>query len=185
MQRVFNDQNGFIQRERLLDEIECSQLGCPHGSFDRPVPRDHDHHGIRRDLAHFGKNLQAIHSGQPNIEQHNRDFPFQKQFQRLLAAGYRFSGEISVLENPLDGSLDSFFIIDDQNNRARHREPIVLRKQAHWPELLEPASALRQLAVDRNLNWGRRVQDFQVCASGKSMIIFVPSGTLGSARTIP
>ncbi len=61
-QRIFDDQNNFFQGKRLLDEVECAELGGAHGRFDAGMSGNHHDHGIHAILANAFQRFQAVNA---------------------------------------------------------------------------------------------------------------------------
>ena len=59
-------------RERLLDKIGGAELGGSDGTLDVGVARDHDHRHPRLLGFDPAQQLDAVHLGHPDVEQHDR-----------------------------------------------------------------------------------------------------------------
>ena len=57
---IFNQNQSFLYGQRLFQKIECTQLGCANGRFNRPVTRDDDHLGRIFEFADLLQGFEAI-----------------------------------------------------------------------------------------------------------------------------
>ncbi len=73
LHRVVEHHRDFLDGQRLFQKIEGAQLGGLHGGLDGAVAGDDDHFGpVReRDFLDAGQRFQAIHAGQPDVQQHH------------------------------------------------------------------------------------------------------------------
>ncbi len=67
-ERVAHDEDGLLERERLLDEVERPHLDRAHRRFDVAVTGNQDHLGIDLALAQPRQRREAVHTGQPDVE---------------------------------------------------------------------------------------------------------------------
>ena len=120
VQRVAQDQQRLLQRERLLDEIEGAQLGRPDRRVDGAVPRDHHHLGIRPPFADQLERLQAVHSRQPHVEQ-DRVVIAAIQFGQTVLGRRRARDAVALItEDAFQSRSHSRLVIDHQDPLFRH-----------------------------------------------------------------
>ena len=70
---VLQDDECSLEGKRLLEEVECPQLGGAHGGLDVAVARDHDDFGRIVHLDDALQRFQSVDAGQPDVEQHYID----------------------------------------------------------------------------------------------------------------
>ena len=63
------NQKDFFGSKRLLNEVESPEFGRLDRGLNRPMPRDHDHVLHRPVATDLPEHLEAIHPGQPNIQE--------------------------------------------------------------------------------------------------------------------
>ena len=63
----------------------------------------------------FSSDLQAVDSGQPDIEQDYVEAGFAKQIETVFAARADAGFVAFVLENALQGFADAGFVVDDED----------------------------------------------------------------------
>jgi len=68
---VLDQDERFIDGERFFEKVVSAQLGGAHRSFDGAVAGDHDDLGSILKLADLLQSFKAIHTRQPDIEQHD------------------------------------------------------------------------------------------------------------------
>ena len=66
--RVLQQDKGFVDGEGLLQKVICPQLSGADRGLNRPVPGNHDDFGSILSLPNFLQGLQPVHSGQPDIQ---------------------------------------------------------------------------------------------------------------------
>ena len=96
---VANEHDNFFERERLLDEIECAQLGGAHGGFDRAVAGDHDDGGRTRLRLQAAERFEAVDAGQPDVEQDHFDVAVRRAFERFFCGAGGVYGVAFVFKN--------------------------------------------------------------------------------------
>jgi len=67
---VVDKQDDLFQGDGLFDEVEGPELGRLHGRLDRAVARHHDDLDLGVLALDELEHLEAVHAGQPDIEQH-------------------------------------------------------------------------------------------------------------------
>ena len=114
-ERIAHHQHGFLQRQRLLDEVEGAQLDCADRRFDVAMARDQ--HDLRIDLplADPGERGQAIHAGQPDVEHDEVDGAPRNAIEALLSRRDRFDGVPLVTEHARQRRSDARFVVDDED----------------------------------------------------------------------
>ena len=68
---ILDQDEGLVDRERLFEEVVGAQFGGAHRGFDGAVAGDHDDFGSIFEIANLLQRFEAVHSGQPDIEQHD------------------------------------------------------------------------------------------------------------------
>ncbi len=83
---VLDQDERLVDGERLFQEVVGAQLGGAHRGFDGAVAGDHDDLGSILELPDLLQSFQAIHSRQPDIEQHHVEGAFAQRVQAGFAA---------------------------------------------------------------------------------------------------
>ena len=76
----------LVDGERLFQEVVGAQLGRAHRGFNGAVAGDHDDLGSILQLPDLLQSLQAVHAGQPDIEQHHVEGALAQGVQAGFAA---------------------------------------------------------------------------------------------------
>jgi len=84
---VPDHEHGFLERQRLLDEVERAHLDRAHRRLDVAVPGDHHDRRVDRSLAQPFEGAEPVQTGQPDVE-HDRVVrdsrqPFEAGFAAL------------------------------------------------------------------------------------------------------
>ena len=112
---VLERQKGFFKRQRLLYEIEGAELGGADGGLDRPVSRNHDDQRRGAERPNFFKRRQAVHAGQPDIEQDQVEPPARQGLERGLRALHGRCCVAFIFEHRGKRLPDSGFVIHDEH----------------------------------------------------------------------
>ena len=119
-ERVLDGQDDLLQRERLFEEIERAELGGRDGRLDGPVAGDdHDLRALVRGPDPL-QDVEAVHLGEPDVEQHEAEVLGLEQGQPGLARLGRPDDEALVLEDALERGPDARFVVDDQDAFLSH-----------------------------------------------------------------
>src|SRR5579871_4411965 len=84
--RVFNDDQRLLDTERLFEKVVGAEFGGAYCGFNRAVARNHHHFGRIVQSTNLRKGLEAVHSGQPDVEQDDVEGILTKSLQALLGA---------------------------------------------------------------------------------------------------
>ena len=114
-QRVADDQDGLLERQRLLDEVEGAHLDRAHGRLDVAVAGDDDHLRVDLPLAHARQRRQAIHAGQPDVEDDDVEGAPAQALEAGLAAVDRVDVVSLVAQHPAQRAADAGLVVNDQN----------------------------------------------------------------------
>ncbi len=122
-QRLLDDDREFVQIERLVDVIVRSETHGLDSGFENAKSGDHDHDDLAVCLFDALQNLQAVHAGQLDIEQHQLRGVVLHLLEGLLTTG---SGDhvVTLLEQGLlKRPANQMFVIDNQNSCITHDYP--------------------------------------------------------------
>ncbi len=118
-------QQQLLDRERLLDEVECAELGRSHGRLDGAVTAHHHDGKLRPAAAQLREDLHAVAAGHGDVEQdHLRGGLLPQGRERPLSVLGERDVEAFVGEDAGQGSADPCLVIDDQD--ATHVLPRTL-----------------------------------------------------------
>ena len=103
------------ERERLLDEIERAHLDGAHRRLDVAVAGNQ--HDLRVDLplAQPRQRRQAVHAGQPHVEDDQIDGAAREALQARFAARHRFDLVPLVAQHAGQGGPHARLVVDDQD----------------------------------------------------------------------
>ena len=163
LQPLADGEHGLVVGKRLLDEVEGAHAGGLHRGLHRAVAADHDHRQVGEALADDAQPLQAVHTGQPDVEQDQVHILLVEQLQPLLGRTGGQRGEALVAENAREGLADGGFVVDDEDGIGHGRG----REQ-------------RGAAAGNGFS-GASYQGW----SGSSTVKTVPVGWLSRARMVP
>ena len=114
--RVLDQDQRLVNGERFLQEVVSAEFGGAHGSFNRAVARDHDHFGRVIHLADSFQCFQAIHGGQPDIEQHHFVAVLApQQLEALFPALHRCRFVAFVCQHSLERFTNAGLVVNDEN----------------------------------------------------------------------
>ena len=114
-QRVAHDEDGLLERQRLLDEVERAHLDRAHRRLDVAVAGDD--HDLRVDLplAQPRQRGEAVHAGQPDVEHDDIVGVAGETLEAGLAAVDRVDAVALVAQHAAQRAADAGFVVDDQN----------------------------------------------------------------------
>ena len=115
MERVADDEDGLLERERLLDEVERAHLDRADGRLDVAVPRDQHDLGVHLPLAQARQRREAVHAGQPDVEDDQVEGAAGDAIEALFAARHRLDGVAFVTQHPAQGGPHARLVVDDQD----------------------------------------------------------------------
>ena len=115
------DEQGLLERERLLDEVVGAELGRLDRGLDGAVAGDHDHRGLRAHALDLGQGLEAVDAGHPDVEEDEVGRLLLQPGDRLLARAHRGDSIALVLEHAPQSRLDRPLVVHDQDVLAGHR----------------------------------------------------------------
>ncbi len=118
----FDHHRNFLDGERLLDEIERAQLGGFHRGLDGAVAGDDDDHGAvgERALLDAGQRFQAVHAGQPDVQQHQIVGRVVELLAAFFAGGDGVGLVALVFEHAGQRLADERLVIDDEDAGGLH-----------------------------------------------------------------
>src|SRR5579863_7058645 len=170
LERVAQHERDFVDRERLFDEVEGAQLGRADGGFNVAVSGNHHRDGrVLAGLNAF-EGFEAIHLGQPDVEEHEIEAALVEQSEAFLGGGRGDDLESFVTQERAQRFADSAFVVDDQYG-CGHLQPEF--------RIFSPLTAPSYTA---GLAAGGTAG---TSAAGKRMTNFVPTGKLSSTRMLP
>ena len=111
--RVVDDEHRFVERQGLLDEIERAHLDRAHGRLDVPVARDEHHLRVHLPLAETRKRRQAVHAGQPDVEDDEIDGAAGHAVEARLTCRHTLDRVPFVAQYAGERLLDARLIVDD------------------------------------------------------------------------
>ena len=114
-QRVAHRQDGLLERQGFLDEVEGPELRGLHGRLDVRVAGDHDDLRVHMPIAQPLERHQPIDAGQPDIEQHDLIRPPANLIETRLAAVHGVHRVPFVAEHAAKRRPHARLIVDDQN----------------------------------------------------------------------
>src|SRR5664279_712506 len=71
---IFQDDEGALDGERLLEEVESPQFGGTHCGLNVPMARNHNDFGWVRHLDDALQRFESVDAGQPDVEQYDIDW---------------------------------------------------------------------------------------------------------------
>ena len=126
---VADQDQQFVDRERLFQEVVGAKLGGADRCLNGGVPGDHDDFGRRFEFADLLEDFQTVGSGQPNVEQ-DHVVAIALQTVKAGLATFRGRGGKSLIgEHAFKRLADAGFIVDNQN--AIHA--LILSLIPSWP----------------------------------------------------
>jgi hypothetical protein len=122
LDRVIKHDGDFIDGERLLEKVEGAHFGSFHSGLNGAVSGDDDYFGAIRegDFLDAGKGFEAIHTIEPDIQQHHFVARPREFFQAFLAAFDGGAEEPLVLQHSRERLANARFVVDNQNPRGLH-----------------------------------------------------------------
>jgi len=118
-ERVAHDEDDFLERERLLHEIESSELGGAHRRLDISVAGNHHHYGRAIVRVNSLECFEAVHFREPHIEKNHVETALLEPLETFLAGGDGFGAVTLVAQECAKRFADSAFVVNDKN-RSRH-----------------------------------------------------------------
>src|SRR5579864_6983613 len=120
---VADQDDDFVERERLLDEIESAEFGGADGGFNGAVSGDHDYRGRPLRGLKSAEGLEAVHAGEPNVEEDDFHVAAGGALERFFGRAHGFDDVTFILQDGGKGFANAGFVVDDQKVRARgHQE---------------------------------------------------------------
>ena len=115
MQRVADDEHRLLERERFLDEIECTHLDGADRRLDVAVPGNQDHLRVHLTLAQPRQRRQPVHAGQPHVENDQIDRAAGDPLEARLTARHGFDAVALIAQHAAQGGPHPRFVVDDQD----------------------------------------------------------------------
>ena len=115
--RVADDEHGLVERQRLFDEIERAEFDGADGRFDVAVAGDQDDLRIDLPLAQPRERREAVHAGQPHVQDDQIDRRARDALETGFPAGHRFDAVALVAQHAGQRTADTRFIVNDQDGR--------------------------------------------------------------------
>src|SRR5713226_4209642 len=120
---IADENDDFIERQRLLDEIKSAELCSAHRGLDGAVPGNHDDGGRALRRAKPAERLQAIHAGEPDVEEDDLDITICGAREGFFGRSHRFDEITFVLQDGGKRFANAGLVVDHQKMRARgHQE---------------------------------------------------------------
>ena len=111
---MLDGEQGLVDGERLLDEVEGAQFGGAHGGLDVAVAGNHDDGGGIFAGANLLERLESVHAGQPDVEQNQIAGFLAQKIQASLAALHGFDAITFVPQHVGQRLADAGFVVDNQ-----------------------------------------------------------------------
>jgi hypothetical protein len=112
---ILQNDEGALDGERFLQEVEGAEFGGAHCGLDVAVARDHDHLGVVFALHQLFQGLQTVDAGQPDIQQDD----VRRLVSQNLDALFTTAGEQGLVafirQHALQRAADLRLVIDNQD----------------------------------------------------------------------
>src|SRR4029079_3608 len=138
---IADDEDGLLERERLLDEVVRAHLDRAHRRLDVAVARNHDPLGVDLALPQAGQRGEPIHPGQPDIEHDDVEALARDAFEAGLARLDRLDVVLLVSEHAAERRPDAGFVVDDEDAGVGHGRTTDYRSTRQFNR--EPRAARR------------------------------------------
>ncbi len=113
--RILYQDEGAVERQRLLEKVEGAELGRAHRSLDRAVAGDDDDLRLAIERVNLLQHFEAIAVGKPDIQQHDIVGGVTDQHQ-ALAAGCGSGDEVALFAQDLFQRIaDLRLVVDDED----------------------------------------------------------------------
>ena len=119
LERPARERQELVLLEGLGQVVESAELHGGHGGPDRLHRRDQDHLDAFVNGLHPLEDLDPVHSGEPDVEQHEVHRRGPDEFERAGTVG-DVDDVVVVLEDQSKRLPDTRVVVDDENHRARH-----------------------------------------------------------------
>ena len=113
--RVLDQDQRPVDGERLFQKIVGAQLGGADRGLNGPMAGDHDDFRSIFTLANSLQGLEAVHAGQPYVEQHYIKGAFAHGFKAGFAAFGDENLVAFILQHAFERLADAGFIIHDED----------------------------------------------------------------------
>ncbi len=117
---VADGQHDFFQGQRLFEEIEGAHLDGFDRRFHGPVAGDDHHRRTVLVALDLGQHVEAVHLGQPDIENDQAEAFLGQGRQSLLSGGGGPDGIPFILQDSPERGPDGRLVVDDQNAFLTH-----------------------------------------------------------------
>ena len=114
---VADHEDGLLERERLLDEVERAELDRLHRRLDVAVAGDHHDRRIDATLAQARQRCQSVHARQPDVEHDDVVGRAHDAVEARLAALDGVDDIAFVAEHAAQRAAHARFVVDDENSR--------------------------------------------------------------------
>ena len=113
--RVADDENGFFERQRLLDEVEGAQLDGSNGGLDVSVSRNHDDRRIHSPFVETRQRGQPVHAGKPDVEDDDVVWRARDAIEARFTGVDGIDRVAFVAQNAAERATDARFVVDDED----------------------------------------------------------------------
>ena len=120
-QRVADDEDGLLERQRLLDEVERAHLDRADRRLDVAVAGDEDDLRVDLPLAQPRQRREAVHARQPDVEHDQIDRPARDALEALFAARDGLDGVALVAQHAAQRRPHAGLVVDDQDGGFHRR----------------------------------------------------------------
>src|ERR1700722_5540370 len=140
LDRILDQDESFVERERLFQKVVSPELGGADRGLDGSVAGDHDDFRRVVEFANAREGLEAVDASHPDIQQDYVEGSFAEQIEAGFAAFDRGGRVAFVDKNSGKGLADSGFVIDHEN---------LMRDVMHVERLVAPGPVRELPAVQR------------------------------------
>ena len=112
---MLDQDEGLVDGERFFEKVVSAQLGGAHRGFDGAVAGDHDDLGGILEVANLLQGFEAVHSGQPDVEQDDVEGALAQSLQAGLATVGGRGLVAFILEHALERLPDAGFVVHDED----------------------------------------------------------------------
>ena len=134
-QGIADNEDRFLERERLLDEIEGAELDRADCGLDVAVARDQHHLRINLSFAQPRERRQAIHPRQPDVQDDQIDRTASDSLETRLTARHSLNGVAFITQHAAQRAAHARFVIHDEDCwlhvRGRSASGFGLRASGH------------------------------------------------------
>jgi len=115
LHRVADQDDNFFQAERLFDEVESAKLCGANRGVNGGVAGDHDDGGRVGHGLDAAERFEAIHAGEPDVEQDDVEAAVGGAFQGAFRRFGGFGDVAFVGEDGREGFADAGFVVNDED----------------------------------------------------------------------